>query len=474
MKIRLAFIAGVIGAGLCGSPQIGFAETKPSARPNVLFIALDDLNHWVKHLGRNPQAQTPNIDRLAARGVTFTHAYAAVPACEPSRCSLMSGRRAWTTACYLNGDDWKQHVPEGGGLTAQFLKAGYYVGGAGKIYHGSNIFPSEWTEYMNGKDIPYYNGKKVPKNAGFHDPLLVDLKDDDIGDWHAVNWCIKQLEAKRDQPFFIACGLIKPHLPFAVPRKYYEMFPRDSIQHPPYLADDLKDIPSAGVKMAKPEGDHAQFLKSGRWKDAIQSYLATCAYTDMNVGRLLAALDKSPARTNTIIVLWGDHGWSFGEKDHWRKFALWEEPTRAPLIWVAPGVTQPGGVCPRTVDFMTIYPTLCELAGLPVPEFVEGPSAVSLLRDPKAAWSHPAITTHGYLNHTVRTEQWRYIRYADGSEELYDEVKDPYEWTNLAPQSVFAPVKQELAAYLPKKNQPPVQEKPGKGGKKKKKASDDE
>ncbi|MCX6896903.1 MAG: sulfatase [Verrucomicrobia bacterium] len=446
------------------------AETNSAARPNVLFIAVDDLNHWVRHLGRNPQAQTLNLDRLAARGVTFTHAYAAVPACEPSRCSLLTGRRAWTTACYYNGDNWKTRVPEGGGLNAQFLKAGYYVAGAGKVYHGAP-FASEWSEYMSGKEIP----KTLPqpgKDEGFHVPVKLDLQDDDLSDWHTVNWCIKRLEAKRDQPFFIACGLVKPHLPFAVPRKYYELFPRDGIQLPPYLKDDLKDIPPAGVNMAIAHGDHEKILAENRWKDAIQSYLAACAYTDMNVGRLLDALDKSPARTNTIIVLWGDHGWSFGEKDHWRKFALWEEPTRAPLIWVAPGVTPPGGVCARTVDFMTVYPTLCELAGLPIPEFVAGPSAVSLLRDPKAAWSHPAITTHGYMNHTVRTEQWRYIRYADGGEELYDETKDPYEWTNLAPQTAFAPVKTELAAFLPKDNKPPV--KLSKAEKKKTKTSDDE
>jgi arylsulfatase A-like enzyme len=174
----------------------------------------------------------------------------------------------------------------------------------------------------------------------------------------------------------------------------------------------------------------------------------------MNIGRLLAAFDKSPARDNTIIVLWGDHGWSFGEKHHWRKFALWEEPTHAPLIWVAPGVTRPGGICERTVDFMSIYPTLCELAKVPVPEFVEGPSIVPLLRDPAAEWKLPAITTHGYQNHTVRTEAWRYIRYADGSEELYDEAKDPYEWTNLAENPELATVKGDLSKWLPTSNVP--------------------
>ncbi len=423
-------------------------------RPNVLFIAVDDLNHWVTHLGRNPQALTPNIDRLAKQGVTFTRAYCAVPACEPSRAALMSGRRPWTTSCYNNGDLWKECLTEGEQLSAQFLKAGYYVGGAGKIYHSGAYFPGEWTEYMDDKGLSS-TGEGVAKDEGFHLPLKHDLKDEDLMDWHTVNWCIERMSQKREEPFFIACGLHKPHLPFAVPRKYYDLFPLDEIQLPPYREDDLDDIPPAGVKMAKPNGDHARFLQSGRWKDAIQSYLATCAYTDMNIGRLLDALENSPHRDNTIIVMWGDHGWHFGEKHHWRKFALWEEAARAPLIWAAPGVTQPGGVCDRTVDFMSIYPTLCELAGLPLPSHLESPSIASLLRDPKAAWDRPAITTHGFMNHTVRDERWRYIRYADGSEELYDDDADPYEWTNLASQPDLAKVKEELAKWLPAKNAPP-------------------
>ena len=184
--------------------------------------------------------------------------------------------------------------------------------------------------------------------------------------------------------------------------------------------------------MARPQGDHAQIVESGKWKDAVQAYLAAIAYADMNIGRLIDALDKSPHRDNTIIVFWGDHGWHLGEKEHWRKFALWEEATRAPFIWVAPGVTKAGGVCERTVDFLSIYPTLCELCGITIPKHVEGVSIKKLLADPKAAWDRPALTTHGQGNHAVRTEKWRYIRYADGGEELYDEGKDPFEWTNLA------------------------------------------
>lgn len=435
--------------------RVAAAEVVP---PNVLFIAVDDLNAWVTHLGRNPQAKTPNIDRLAKMGTTFSHAYCAVPACNPARAALMTGQRPWTTACYKNGDPWKKYTTEGFGLSNQFKEVGYHVAGAGKIYHSQTYHESEWSEYMDPKSYSL-DGPGVKKYQGYHEPLPHDLKDDDLGDWHITNWCIEQLQKKHDKPLFLACGLYKPHLPFAVPRKYYDMFPRDQIQLPPHREDDLDDIPPAGVKMAGPNGDHARFLKSGRWKDAVQSYLATCAYTDMNIGRLLDGLKKSPHADNTIIVLWGDHGWSFGEKSHWRKFALWEEPTRAPLIWVAPGVTKAGTKCQRPVDFMTIYPTLCELAGIEIPKHVEGSSAISLLRDPASAWNHPAITTHGYKNHAVRTEKHRYIQYADGSEELYDHRNDPYEWTNIASMPASATVIKELKNHLPTHNAKPPQKK---------------
>lgn len=449
---RLGRVVGIVAALLALAAGAGgqAAETK---RPNVLFIAVDDLNHWVGYLGRNLQTKTPNIDRLARMGVAFRNAYCVVPACEPSRAALMGGQRPWTTGLYYNGDKWKTILPEGQGLTAQFLKAGYKVSGAGKIYHGDQYFPSEWTEYMNGKGL-HPAGPGVTKNEGFHAPVQHDLKDEDLMDWHTVNYAIERLSRKAEQPFFLACGLHKPHLPFAVPRKYYELFPPEKIELPPYRDDDLADLPPAGVKMARAENDHAQFLRDGNWKHAIRSYLAAIAYTDMNVGRLLDALEQSPDRANTIVVFWGDHGWSLGEKKHWRKFALWEEPTRAPFIVVAPGVTRPGGVSTRPVDFMAIYPTLCELAGLPVPQHVEGTSIVPLLRDPQAGWRLPAITTHGFRNHTVRTERWRYIRYVDGGEELYDEAADPYEWTNLADRPEHAATKAELAQWLPKHDAP--------------------
>jgi arylsulfatase A-like enzyme len=231
------------------------------------------------------------------------------------------------------------------------------------------------------------------------------------------------------------------------------MFPRDTIKLPPHLENDFSDIPKFAHGVGT-SGDHPKFLKSGRWKDAIQSYLATVAFVDVCIGRLLDALEKSPHKDNTVIVLWGDHGWHLGEKQRWRKFTLWEEATRAPLIWYAPGVTKADTVCSRPVDFLSIYPTLCELAGIDTPSHVEGQSIVPLLKDPQAKWDGVAITTNGFMNHSVRNENWRYTRYRDGSEELYDHRKDPYEWKNLADKEGFESVKKRLAARMPKKNAP--------------------
>jgi arylsulfatase A-like enzyme len=204
--------------------------------------------------------------------------------------------------------------------------------------------------------------------------------------------------------------------------------------------------------MARPDGDHATILKSGRWKDAVQAYLATITFCDAMVGRLIDGFDQSAYKDNTIICLWSDHGWQLGEKQHWRKFALWEEATRAPYLWVVPGVTKAGDVCHRTVDYMQIYPTLCDLAGLPTPKHVQGVSIRGLLENPDATWDQPAVTTWLYQNHAVRTEDWRYIRYADGGEELYHNAADPLEWTNLANRPEHARIKADLAKWLPKEN----------------------
>ena len=437
---------------------LGLAATCPGIRslaeerPNVLFIAVDDLNHWVGHLNRNPQTQTPNIDRLASRGARFTHAYCAAPVCNPSRAALMSGLRPSTTGVYDNGEDWRPVIAPEKTLNVTFRNAGYWVAGAGKIYHGGYERREDWDEYFHAR-----GGQPKPDGMGGVGGIkfgAVVANDEDLADYKTADWVIERLKRPHSQPFFLACGFVKPHMPWYVPQKWFDKFPLDSIQLPPHQAGDLDDIPSAGRAFAAPEGDHARMLASGRWKEAVQAYLATIAYMDMNVGRVLDALDQSPHKANTIIVFWGDHGWHLGEKEHWRKFALWEEATRAPLIWVVPGLTKPNSRCDRTVDFMSLYPTLCDLCQVPTPSHVEGTSLRGLLADPNAAWDQPALTTFRRGNHAVRSEGWRYIQYADKSEELYDETADPYEWNNLAGRSEHDALKKELSRYFPVKNAP--------------------
>lgn len=430
----------------------------PASRPNVLFIAVDDLNHWVGHLGRNPQARTPNLDRLAQQGTTFTRAYCAAPACNPSRAALMSGLRPATTGIYHNPDDWRPGIPVDRMLTTQFRQAGYWVGGVGKIYHGGFDRPEEWDAYAHPGDAR--NLKRHPSApddgvAGIRFAPL-DCADEDLADHRIASWGIEQLGQDHGKPFFLAIGFHKPHMPWNVPKKYFDQFPLAKVQLPPQRTNDLADVPEAGVRMAHANDDHAKILASGRWKEAVQGYLAAIAFLDVQVGRVLDALEKSPQRTNTIVCLWGDHGWHLGEKEHWRKFALWEEATRAPLVWVVPGLTTPGTRCGRTVDFLSIYPTLCDLAGLPVPAHVEGPSLRPLLENPKAPWTRPALTTHGFRNHAVRSEQYRLIRYADGSTELYDHQSDPFEWTNLAGQPESAAALRDLSRHLPSTDHAPV------------------
>jgi arylsulfatase A-like enzyme len=386
--------------------------------------------------------------------VRFTHSYCAAPVCNPSRAALLSGLRPSTTGVYGNNNDWRTAIPPDLTLITTFRKAGYFVCGAGKICHEAYRRPAEWDDYLKGagKD-PQPAGSTGVGGIKFA-PL--DCRDEDLREWKIVQYGIDQLERKHNRPFFLAVGLHKPHMPWNVPRKYYDMHALDSIQLPPHGVDDLDDVPPAGVRMADPQGDHRAILESGRWKEAVQGYLAAISYADAMIGRLMDAFDRSAYRDNTVIVFWGDHGWHLGEKQHWRKFALWEEATRAPLVWVVPGITRPGSVCDRTVDFMTIFPTLTDVCSIPTPRHVEGQSIRKLLQDPKAPWASPALTTYQFKNHAVRSEGWRYIRYENGDEELYDERLDPYEQVNRAQDPRSAAVKAELAKALPAKDHPDI------------------
>ena len=444
MKIRFLFLSLVTLSG-------SLSPAAEAMKPNVLFIAVDDLNHWIGHLGRNAQTKTPNIDRLAKMGVTFTNAHCAAPVCNPSRAALLGGRRPGTTGIYDNGQPYEKAIMPEESLVTQFKNAGYETFGQGKLWHGGLGWKSQWTS----------TGKEQPERAKVDDRSIGGIRfgilqggDEAVPDTAIATYGIDQLSRKHDQPFFLTLGFHKPHMPWNVPQKYYDLHPLADIQLPPTLTGDLDDVPPAGVRMAKPAGDHAAVLASGRWKEAVQAYLASISYLDGQIGRVLDALEKSPYRNSTIICFWGGHGWNLGEKEHWRKFSLWEESTRAPFIWVVPGLTQPGGTCASPVDFMSVYPTLCDLAGLAKPTWLEGHNIKPLLANPAAPWDHAAVTTFGWNNHAVRTARWRYIRYADGGEELYDHSTDRYEWTNLASKTEHADLKKELAKIFPTESQP--------------------
>ena len=442
------------GAATLALPRLAFSQEAAGDRPNVLFIAIDDLNDWTGCLGGHPDVKTPHLDALASRGVLFTNAHCAAPACNPSRAALLTGLRPSSTGVYHNDQPWRPVLPDAVTLPQHFMAQGYQAIGGGKIFHGRFRDAASWHEYYNRQGDPMppkrpVNG--IPKTAHF-DWGPVDVPDGEMADWKLTEWTEEQLGKQHDRPLFLASGIFRPHLPWYAPRKYFDMYPLESVTLPNINENDLDDVPELGRKMARPQGDHKRVIETDNWRRAVQGYLASITFADACVGRIVGALDRSAYADDTIIVLWSDHGWHLGEKLHWRKFALWEEATHNPLMIVAPGVTQPGGRCTRPVNLLDIYPTLVELCGLPPKKELEGQSLVPLLKDPNVAWDRPTLTTHGRNNHSIRSERWRYIRYRDGTEELYDHEADELEWTNLADRPEHAEVKAELARWLPETN----------------------
>ena len=454
MQLHSSISAVLLLTSLCSFLQA--ADDSNDRRPNVLFIAVDDLNHWVGHLGRNVQTRTPAIDRLAGMGVSFSNAHCAAPLCNSSRAALLSGLRPGTTGIYFNQSPYRSTIQPQQSLVTRFRAAGYETLGMGKLWHGGTGFDEQWTTVGTRPTGLQARKKITDRSVGGIRFGVLDADDSALSDTATAEFGIRQLQRSHDKPFFLTLGFYKPHMPWNVPQKYFDLHPLNDIRLPPTTEDDLADIPEAGLRMAKASGDHRVMLNSGRWKEAVQAYLATVSYVDGQIGRVLDALQDSEHAQNTIICLWGDHGWHLGEKQHWRKFALWEEATRAPLIWVVPGITPANTICSQPVDFMSIYPTLCQLAQIPLPGHVEGVSIQPLLQNPSATWNQPAITTYGPNNHAVRDQRWRLIRYADGSQELYDHDTDPLEWTNLAEEKEHSQTITRLAEFLPVTNNPEI------------------
>jgi arylsulfatase A-like enzyme len=447
--LSLLLTAALLSAGVGGQPARAGAP-----RPNVLFVAVDDLNSWIGALKGHPGVKTPNLDRLAARGVAFTRAYCPAPACNPSRAALLTGRRPSSSGVYHNDQPWRPVLRDAVTLPRYFRDHGYEVRGGGKIFHGGYDDAGAWEGRLPRPQDPNPPGRPlngIARTAAF-DWGPLDVPDEQMGDWKLAEAAAEYLGQAREKPFFLAVGFAKPHLPWYVPRRYFDMFPLESVQLPEVSADDLTDVPAAGQRMARSGQDHRKVVESDNWKRAVQGYLASVAFADACVGRLLDGLDRGPHARNTVVVLWGDHGWHLGEKEHWRKFALWEQAARTTLLIAGPGVTP--ARCGRTVDLMDLYPTLVEYCGLPARPGLEARSLMPLLRNAGAEFDRPVLTTHGRGNHSVRSERWRYIRYADGGEELYDHDADPREWKNRAAEAALAPVKADLARHLPAADAP--------------------
>lgn len=462
---------------------VSLPSSAQGEKPNVLFIALDDLNNWVGFLENYPGVKTPNMDRLAREGVMFTNAHCSSPGCNPSRTSLMTGLHPSSTGVYSNGDDWRimEYTKDVVTLPDSFQAAGYTTKGGGKLYHAHTIEEEFLTGHLDAEpwDV-YYPSKEqqlpievtpevwpVNSNDSFYrgriDWAPLDISDNEMADGQTVSWAEDVLAQSHDQPLFLAVGIYRPHWPWWVPQSYFDQHPLDGIEIIPEPLDDLDDIPEAGHAFIRKKW-HSWIMENHQNEKIVQAYLASMTFADAMLGRLLSALENGPLADNAIIVLWSDHGYHLGSKNHWEKFALWEEATQVPLIFVdrraengMEGEWQQASRSNQPVSLLDLYPTLVELCGLEDPGHLQGRSLVPLLRDPSHKTGDAVVTTHRFKNHAVRSEKWRYIRYEDGSEELYDHSVDPREYKNLAGLSQFKAVKDYLARWLPEVDIEPFQ-----------------
>ena len=468
----------IVLAFLCCRPLVG------AEKPNVLFIAVDDLNDWIGVLEGHPKAVTPNFDRLKKRGVYFSNAHCSSPVCNPSRHSIMTGlhpsRSGWYGTVPLKGIEksyqavLKDRVP----MPTHFRNEGYVTMAAGKIFHkGVQDFDYPyWDETRRGKygfrKGAFNKGKfaPYPSDGGFFETKYpgdvrgkslcwAALEDSEIPpkgmpDEQIAKWAIRKLKKSHEKPFFLAVGFLRPHVPFTAPKRFFDLYPKDQIRVPEIPKGEFEDIPIYGKAMAYgtlPKGDHQEVLQAHPeyWKELMRAYLACVSFADEQVGKVLDALDKSEHAENTVIVLWSDHGQHLGEKRHWRKQTLWEEATRVPLFISYPKMKTANRICDKPVSLLDVYPTLSALCDLPKQK-LDGVNLQPLLEDPDSERGRPVLTTRYYKNHSIRSQDWRYIRYRDGGEELYDHRTDPNEFHNLAAKPAYVQVIKDHQKWLPK------------------------
>ena len=458
---------------LCTYQLASAAETPP----NVLFLAVDDMNDWVGCMGTTPRAVTPNLDRLAARGVNFTNAHTAGVFCAPSRAAIFTGQFASTTGCYRTANYFHDH-PDIEPLQVSFSKAGYETFGAGKLFHhpAGAIDARGWNEFFLrnqnqreggwpldswGPDTPFPNpfpasiynkGKEITGGLFLEWGSIPDDREEEMADTKRVNWAIEKLQQKHDKPFFIGVGIYAPHFPNYCPQKYFDLYDPDEIELPPIKDDDLEDLPPKIRKMKenRKRQHHEKLVKLDAVDDAIHGYLACISYADAMMGRVLDALEASPYADNTIVVLWSDHGYHHGEKGDWGKHTLWERTSNVPFIWAGPGVAS-GAKSDVSVSLIDMYPTFVEMCGLPKPhQKLEGTSIAKTLADPATAEDRNIFLPH--MNpgeYAIINRDWRYIRYGEDGEELYDLKTDPNEWNNIADRPEHAALKTKLQQEAP-------------------------
>lgn len=439
-------------------------------KKNVLFIISDDLNNRLGCYG-DALAKSPNIDRLAKKGMTFKRAYCQFPLCNPSRASFMTGRRPDATGVHENATHFRKNIPDTVTMAQLFRNAGYFVMRIGKIYHygvpagiGTSGLDDEksWEKFYNpiGRDrkeedlLKNYTPKKGALGAAlaWH---ASESKDDEHTDGLGATEAIKQLEQKRDRPFFLAVGFYRPHVPWIAPKKHFEPFPLDKFKMPVEPANIRKGVPPAAFAINPPNYG----LNDEECRNSIRAYYASVAYMDSQVGRLLDALDRLDLWEDTIVVFISDHGWLLGEHGCWQKMHLFEESARVPMIIAAPNAKAPGKSCDRVAELIDVYPTLADLCGVKLSHAIDGKSMKPLLDDPTLPFKKGAYTQvtrggakkdSGFMGYSVRTERWRYNEWDEGKKgiELYDHMADPKEHKNLAGDANYAKTIEEMKALL--------------------------
>jgi len=389
-----------------------------------------------------PGVKTPNLEKFAQTALNFTKAYCAAPVCNPSRAALLSGIAPYKSGIYDNIDEisTSKIILNAAFLPEHFKANGYETLTRGKIFHttpSKDRYAAMWDKDSGKgnygptpqvKNIP--PTVKVPGNFNYQPWTGPDSDHpDNVTAETAINW----LKQKHDKPFFIAAGLYKPHNPWTAPKEFFDMYALEDIKLPPMLANDWDDLPPVAKKWAANPVNFEALKGTGQWEAVVRSYLACITFMDWNLGRIISTLDNSPYKNNTIVCVFADNGFHLGEKKHFAKYALWEKTTHILFMWQVLSLTKPRQVCEKPVNLLDIYPTLTELCKLPLPtQQLDGRSIVKLLANPAGSWEYPSVTTYQPGNQTLRDEKYRYIRYQDGGEELYDEVNDPNEWYNLA------------------------------------------